>query len=99
MATLYVTVFNSAGSVAHGDPLQFLSVTVGGASDQTDALTAAPSGSALRICRLYTDTDCFVNWGTNPTATDATDSIPLGADNPEYFHIFSGYKIATIQRA
>ena len=99
MATLYITVFQDSGSTAHGDPLQELVIAVGGASVQSVALNAA-DGKPRRTVRCFTDTDCFVTWGSDPTATnDGLAGIAVGTENPEYFLIKAGDKLATISRA
>ena len=97
MATLYCTVFIEAGSTAHGDPLQEFNVNVIGTSTQSVALTASP-GNPVRVVRAYSDADCFITWGSDPTAASGS-ARPVGADNPEYWHIKAGDKIAVITRA
>jgi hypothetical protein len=97
MATLQLTVFEVAASTALGDPLQEEVVTVGAGSLTSNVIVG--SGNVRRTVRLYTDTDCFVTWGESPTAkTDGTAGRMLGADNPEYYNIQSGHKIAVIER-
>ena len=94
MATLTATVYDSAAEVAMGYPLEELQVAVGGGSLQTDAITT--SGMEVKRVRLFTDTDCHVAFGDNPTATSA--NFPLGAENPEYVWVKAGDKIAVIAR-
>ena len=96
MATLFITVFRSAGSTAHNNPSQEEVVDIGVASAQSNAITGA---RGRRTVRLYPDADCFVTWGPNPTALiDGTEGRAMGQDNPEYFNISVGDIIATIQR-
>ena len=95
MAKLYIDVWVDARQTLIGRPIQNMAVTVPGTSA---AITAPANGKARRRVRLYSDVDCFVNWGPNPTATDGTDSVPLGADNPESFDIETGDKFAVIAR-
>ena len=97
MATLFITVYEGAASVALGDPIQEEAVVIGAGSLQSNVITGiAPRRKRVR---LYADVDCFATWGDNPTATtDGTSGRPLGADNPEYFDIESGYRIAVIER-
>lgn len=97
MATLFITVWGDATQTLVGEPTQRMTVVVGAGSLQSDAITAG-NNTAWRRVRLFTDTDCFVTWGADPTATDGTDALPLGAENPEVFTIESGQKIAVIQR-
>lgn len=97
MASLFLTVWETAGATAHGDPSQIMTpVTVDGTSRQSEAVAANKPGR--KTVRFFTDTDCFVNWGADPTVTDGTDAIPLGAENPEYWDVENGDKIAVIQR-
>mgnify|MGYP000639799283 CR=1 FL=1 len=97
MATLFICVFEGAASVATGDPIQEEGVNIGATSTQSNAISG--SGKKRRRVRLYADADCFVTWDSDPTATtDGTSGRPMGADNPEYWDIESGYKIAVIQR-
>lgn len=70
-------------------------VSVSGSSAQSSALTSGAS-----IMRLVSTTDCYVAFGTNPTAT--TSSLFLPANVPEYFGIPSSnqnetWKVAVIQ--
>jgi hypothetical protein len=96
MATLYVSVFHEAGNTALGDPLQEFSVTIASTSNQSTAITAT-EGSPKRIVRTFADADCFVTWGSDPTAS-ASDGRAMGQENPEYWHISAGDIIAVISR-
>lgn len=97
MATLQITVFEMAASTALGDPLQEEVVTVGAGSLSSNVIVG--SGKKRRTIRFYTDTDCFVTWGESPTAkTDGEAGRMLGADNPEYWNVQAGHKIAVIER-
>lgn len=97
MATLQITVFEEAKEVAFGLPQQEIVVTVGVASAQS--ATIVGSGRKVKRCRLVSDTDCWVTWGENPTAlNDGTDGRMMGANNPEYFAIEAGWKVAVIER-
>ena len=52
-----------------------------------------------RSIRLFALADCYVTWGSNPTALDdGTEGRILNAGNPEYFSIKAGDKIAVIER-
>ncbi len=96
MATLGIQVFADAKEVLFDEPLQIMAVVVGAGSLKSAAVTG--SRSQIRACRLFSDTDCFVIWGDDPTAVDFTDSFPLGAENPEVVGIKAGQFIAVIQR-
>ena len=97
MATLYITVWEDAAEVALGQPTQEMTVPIGASSAQS-AVIVGVKNRHLRM-RLMADGDCFVTWGDDPTAlTDGTSGRPMGAENPEYFSINAGQKVAVIQR-
>lgn len=95
MATLYVNVWEHAGEVALGDTIQNTTVTYTTPAVQSAIIVG--SGKKRKRVRLFSDGDCYVKFGEDPTAT-TTDSIPMGAENPEYFDVESGHKISVIQR-
>ena len=94
MANVNITVFEAAVSTPLGDPLQYLTAVIDGAN--SSALTG--SDKKRRTCRMYAESDCWVKWGSSPTATGATDAVALGADNPEYFNIEAGHVVTAITR-
>lgn len=98
MATLFFCVFEGAGSVALGDPLQEAVISIG-VSSTSSADPIVGEKRLRRKVRLYADANCFVTWGTTPDAQpDGSDGRPLAADGAEYFDIEAGYKIAVIER-
>lgn len=97
MATLFITVWEDAEEVALGGPIQETAIAIGATSSQSDVITGTLR--KRRRVRLFADVDCFATWGENPVAlNDGTDGRPMGADNPEYFDIEAGHKIAVIER-
>ena len=94
MANLYVTIFDGAASTPVGDPVQFLTAVISGAN--SSAVTG--SGRKRYTARLYAESDCWVAWGSSPTATGASDAMPLGADNPEYVTIEAEHVVTAITR-
>ena len=98
MANVYITVWDGANEVALGDPIQYATAIIDGAN--SDPITNSGSGKVKRRCRcrLYAESNAWVKFGDSPTATGASDSIALGADNPEYFDIEAGYIITAIMR-
>lgn len=96
MANVYLTVWDSAGEVALGDPVQFIVAVIDGA--RSAVITG--SGRKRKRVRLLADADCFLKYGVpTVTATDGTDSMPLGADNPEYIDMEVGHELHAISRA
>ena len=96
MPSLQITVFPEATVVALGDPVLEEVITISG----THALsTVIPGTKKNRRVRIFADTDCFVTWGTNPTALiDGSEGRMIGAGNPEYFGIEAGFRISVIER-
>lgn len=98
MATLFIAVWGDARQTLIGEPLQEMTITVLGTSAQSATITGGNNKTWRRV-RLFTDTDCFVTWGSDPTALQSgAGGRPLGAENPEIFDIESGQKIAVISR-
>ena len=100
MATLQYTVFEGAGEVALGDPIQEGVVTITG----TAAASAAISGSdrIRRRVRVAVDANCWVAWGAAAVAlNDGTNGRMMGTDvsTVEYFDVECGHIISVIQRA
>jgi hypothetical protein len=97
MATLQFTVWETAAEVALGDPIQEATVAISGTSAQTAEIASADR--KRRRVRIICDTKAWVTWGEDPTAVaDGSEGRMMGAENPEYFDIESGHKIAVIQR-
>ena len=94
MASVFITAWDSADKVAKGAPTDFIVATLGGGA----SAALAGSGRKRKVVRLYADANCFVQWAKVPSATDGTDSVPLGANNPEYFDIEVGFAIDAITR-
>jgi hypothetical protein len=94
MATLWISVFESAAEVAMGAPLQEMTVAIGGASTQSAAIGG--SARAHRRIRLLADSKCHVAIGTDPTA--GSTSLPLTLEGAEYFFAEAGWKVAVVQR-
>jgi hypothetical protein len=95
MADVFIVVWDSAGEVALGDPVQYTSATIGGAN--SDKIVG--SGRKRKRVRIFADAACWVKWGANPTATGATDSMAVGPDNPEYLDVEAGHVITAIVRS
>lgn len=61
--------------------------------DSTTQSTAFATGSVF--VRLVASTNCYIAFGTNPTATSA--GICLIANVPEYFTVTAGQKVAALK--
>ena len=94
MASVFITVWDSAREVALGDPIQYAQAVI----DSSNSSAISGSGKKRKRCRLYAEADCWVAWGASPTATGVADSIPLGPDNPEYVDIEAGHIVTAITR-
>lgn len=96
MPSLQITAWNDAVSTSMGDVLQEEIVSIGAGSLQSGVIVGS---GVFRKVRMYADSDCFVTWGANPTATtDGTSGRFLGANNPEYFQLEAGERVAVIER-
>jgi hypothetical protein len=71
-------------------PILTQPVAVGASSTQSAAFTAY-----TKTVRLIANTDCYVAFGSNPTAS--TSSLFLPAGSIEYFRVQPGSQIAVIQ--
>lgn len=99
MATLYITEFTDtlttpnavSMSMAKQPPTAKQTVTIGAASTQSSAVA-----NNTQYVRLFTDTACGIEIGTNPTA--AASSLRMAANSTEYFAVPAGqaFKIACI---
>ena len=98
MATLFIGGWDNANEVLCGAPIQETTVTVSGTSAQSAAVSG--SNKEMRRVRLFSDTDCFVTWGSAPTAlNNGAAGMPMGAENPEVIGIEAGHLIAVIERS
>ena len=97
MPTLFYAAFHSATQTAEGTPLLEGKIAIGAGSLQSAAMPGASRVS--RRVRIFCDSKAYVTWGTNPTAVnDGSDGRPMGSENPEYFDLEAGWKIAVIER-
>jgi hypothetical protein len=71
-------------------PGTYQKVTTSGTSAQSSATQGTTT-----IVQLYADQDCYVAFGSNPTATTSTMFLPLG--QILYVGVTPGHKIAVIQ--
>lgn len=100
MATLHITEFDRQGRdidsysspVAAWPPVAQQAISISSASAKSAVLNAQTT-----LVRLHTDTTCWVEVGTDPTATNA--KMRMVADSTEYFSVRPGSiltKIAAI---
>lgn len=76
----------------------FQAIIPGTSLTRAVASTTAQSsafGANTTIVRLRSTTDCFVEFGSNPTATSASMFLPSGVT--EYFGVVGGSKLAVIR--
>ena len=62
----------------------------------SNAATTAEADGNHQYCRVWTDTDCYVSFGTAPNAGTDTIRFPISAGAVEYFRVKPGYKAACI---
>ena len=99
MATLYITefsdIFTSRNDQTVNMALQPYNNSQTVAIGATSAQSTAIKNNTLFV-RLFTDTACAVEFGTNPTAV--ATSPRMAANQTEYFAVPQGqsYKIATL---
>jgi hypothetical protein len=67
-------------------------LALGAASVQSVAIPAF-----ITEVRLSSSGNCWVAFGTSPTAAAADGSIYIAAGQPEYFRVSPGQKVAVIQ--
>ena len=65
-------------------------ITTSGSSQQSSAFS-----SNTTIVRLFSTQDCYVAFGTNPTATSSSMFLPAGI--VEYFGVTESSKLAVLQ--
>lgn len=65
-------------------------VSIGATSVQSAAFNAS-----TKSVRLYASVGCYIDAGTNPTATSSKIYLPAGS--VEYFGVIPGHKIAVLQ--
>jgi hypothetical protein len=98
MSSLFIAAFKDAKEVALGLPALEEVVSYTTSSVQSSVLPVQNPGITYRV-RIFSDADCFVTWGDDPTAlVDGTAGRPIGANNPEYFAIDNGQRLAVINR-
>ena len=95
---------SSIGAIADGftkgmfqviSPGNSQAITINGVSVQ-----AADFSANVTIIRLFSTVDCWVSFGTNPTAVvEGSSSMFLGGGIVEYFEIKTGEKIAVIRNS
>lgn len=97
MSKLSVTQFDSIAQVSSGSLLCPQTPFISTEDVDTSATSAQSSAFAAncRFIRVVSDANLRIVVGANPTAT--ATSMPLRADQPEYFAVASGMKIAAIE--
>ena len=94
MASVFLTVYEAAAEVALGDPIQFAEATIDGAN----SVPITGDARKRRRVRVLADANCFIAYGAAPPATNGTDAMPLGLENPEYIDIEAGHVLTAVSR-
>lgn len=96
MATLFITELKELGRGSDGGTVPVAPMPPATVQTVTFATAAqsAAFGGATRYVRLYSDADCCVRFGDNPTAV--TTDTPMAADTPEYFGVEPGHKVSAV---
>lgn len=95
MASLYITEYagisiGANGAQAPEEPaLAEQKLTIGAGSVQSAAFNAA-----TQMVQLHTDAICSVKFGADPTATSASNRLPI--DYRGFFGVNPGMKVAVI---
>ena len=63
----------------------------------SNAATTAAATGGQTICRVATDTDCYVSFGSAPNAGTDTIRFLVTAGSAEYFRVSAGDKAAVIE--
>lgn len=104
MATLQYTAFFSAAEVANGPALNQNVITIGAVAATSPTSinpNASPKNQGMRV-RIAVDADCWVLWGSNPTALgNGLGGVMMGptVSAVEYFDIPADQYISVIERA
>lgn len=88
--------FSFSGKNQSNDTLQV--VSLGSSQNVSYTGTAASStafASTTTVVRLVSTSDCYVVFGSNPTATTSSSFLPVGV--VEYFLVTPGQKVSAIQ--
>lgn len=87
MAKLYISEYTTTGAFTNTSvPIAIEPSRVTQVVDFTSGATqSAAFDGKTNYVRLWSDTDCCVLFGNNPTAD--TDKLPLAANTPEYFGV------------
>jgi len=99
MAVLYIQEYERLATDADGKVVQ--AGLEPALASQHVAFTTSTASAAFnaktQFIRVFSDTACYVKFGTAPTATTASD-MPLAANTAEFFAIQPGqsYKIAAV---
>lgn len=101
MPSLHITEFRRAPSgfevggtlpMAMAPSIAEQPVSIGVASEKSNAFN-----DQTRFVRIISDANCHVAFGVDPTAT--TGSMPVRANQPEYFGVTPSLKLAVIAAA
>lgn len=96
-----ITRDRGGNAVQAGRPAITQNVTIGSSSVQSAVFTTTtqvqPFTQNTQHVRLAATSNCWVSFGSNPTANMNSNSVYLPANSPEYFYIVAGDRLAVIQ--
>lgn len=97
MSKLSVTQFDSIARVSSGSLLCPQTPFISTEDVDTSATSSQSSAFAAncRFIRVVSDANLRITFGVDPTAT--ATSMPIRADQPEYFAVAPGLKLAAIE--
>lgn len=75
-------------------PTAYEAKTPSGSSSATTAAAAETPLGTAQICMVTSDTDVYVAFGANPSASATTGMLVLGYGPPRYFPVNVGDKAA-----
>ena len=97
MATMQITEYSQLATDANAHPIQVGSepALVRSLLTFTTTTQSVVFNGKTRFIRIVSDTDGYVNFGLNPTATTATDTL-VKADSEQFFGVVAGQRLAAV---
>lgn len=96
MAELHITEYAGVGHDKMGTPVQVAHNELNRQIVSISESSACSGNISGNYVRLFSDCNCKINFGPDPTA-DHT-GIPLASESVEFFYVNLGDKIAVVSR-